>query len=100
MNFIELPDTNITVNPLAVAYIDDRIEDGGESDGGCILHLVNGQKLIITGDDANAIIYENDTENHNTPIVDAVNNLKEIQEELSANLCGRMDDLIRSISKS
>lgn len=69
MNLIDLKESNLVINPLAIAYIDCNKNEGA-SDGGCILHLLTGDVLVISGNEANEIITENDHQNYVTPIAE------------------------------
>jgi hypothetical protein len=71
MNLIHLVESDLVVNPLAIAYIDCNQHEGA-SDGGCELHLVTGKKLIITGQETNDILYESDTFNHGKIIAEEI----------------------------
>jgi hypothetical protein len=69
MNLIDLLESNFVINPLAIAYLDCNKNEGA-SDGGCKVHLLNGEVLVISGDEANEIISENDQQNYMTPIAE------------------------------
>lgn len=71
MNLIDLEESNLVVNPLAIAYIDCNESDGA-SDGGCKLHLLTGDTLVVTGDEANQIIGDNDHQNYSTQIAEEI----------------------------
>ena len=75
MNLIDLQSSNIVVNPLAIAYIDCNQSDGA-SDGGCALHLLTGDTLVITGDEVCQIISDNDHQNHSTQIAEEIESFR------------------------
>ena len=89
MNLIDLKESNLVINPLAIAYMDCGKNEGA-SDGGCTIHLLTGEVLIITGDEANNIITENDQQNYMTPVAEEMEafrkDFRESMEDLSLRL--------------
>lgn len=57
MYIVELKESHIEINPLAIAYIDSNLNNGAKK-GFCKVYFINGQVIEISGNEVNQILDE------------------------------------------